>query len=56
MLVVPSTRVAGVALLGAVMAGAILTLLRVRAGASHLAPAMGFAVLLIAGGLLAFYY
>ena len=41
------------ATLGAVMLGAILTLLWVRAGAGHLAPATGISMLLAANGLLA---
>ena len=44
----PQTRPFGVALLWAVMVGAIVTLVRVRAGRSHLAPALGFVLLLIA--------
>jgi hypothetical protein len=48
MIAVPQTRPAGVALLGAVIVGAIATLVRFRAGWSHLAPALGFALLLIA--------
>ena len=39
---------AGVALLGVVIVGAIATLVRFRAGWSHLAPALVFALLLIA--------
>ncbi len=53
MLIVPETRAAGMVLLGAVIVGAILTLLRVRAGAAHLAPTIGFAVLLAAAGVVA---
>ncbi len=48
MVVAPQTRPFGVALLWAVMVGAIVTLVRVRAGRSHLAPALGFVLLLIA--------
>jgi len=47
MIVVPQTRPAGVALLGAVILGAVATLVRFRAGWSHLAPALGFGLLLI---------
>jgi hypothetical protein len=35
-------------LLGAVIVGAVATLVRFRAGWSHLAPALGFGLLLIA--------
>ncbi len=48
MLIDPRTRGAGVALLGLVIVGAVLTLLRARAGWRHLAPAIGFGLLLIA--------
>ncbi len=48
MLIEPRTREAGVALLGLVIVGALLTLLRARAGWRHLAPAIGFGLLLIA--------
>lgn len=50
MLIEPRTRGAGVALLGLVIIGALLTLLRARAGWRHLAPAIGFGLLLIAEG------
>jgi uncharacterized membrane protein YphA (DoxX/SURF4 family) len=48
MLLEPQTRGAGEALLGLVIVGAILTLLRARAGWRHLAPAIGFGLLLVA--------
>jgi uncharacterized membrane protein YphA (DoxX/SURF4 family) len=46
LLVLPSTRVWGLALLGMIMTGAILSLLRYRESISHLAPALGIAALL----------
>jgi uncharacterized membrane protein YphA (DoxX/SURF4 family) len=51
MIVVPQTRQAGVALLGLVIVAAIATIVRVRAGWSHLVPALGFGLLLIAESL-----
>ena len=51
MIIAPRTRDVGLALLGVVMVGAVVTLLRVRAGWSHLAPALGFCLLLIAGSV-----
>lgn len=48
MLIEPRTRGAGVALLGLVIVGALLTLLRARAGWRHPAPAIGFGLLLVA--------
>ncbi len=51
MLIEPRTREAGLVLLSLVIAGALLTLLRVRAGWRHLAPAIGFGLLLVAEGV-----
>jgi hypothetical protein len=45
-LLLPSTRFWGLALLGMIMTGAILSLLRHREPISHLAPALGIAALL----------
>lgn len=50
MILEPRMQEVGLALLGAVIIGAVLTLLRVRAGWRHLAPAIGFGLLLIADG------
>ena len=47
-----STRAAALALLGIVMIAAIATLVRHRSGWNHLAPALGFAALLVLAGLL----
>ena len=46
LLVLPSTRIWGLALLGMIMTGAIFSLLRYREPISHLAPALGVAALL----------
>ena len=46
LLLVPSTRLLGLALLGAIMVGAIVSLLRHREPVSHLVPAFGIAFLL----------
>jgi uncharacterized membrane protein YphA (DoxX/SURF4 family) len=46
LLLLPSTRFWGLALLGMIMTGAILSLLRHREPISHLAPALGIAALL----------
>ena len=46
LLVLPSTRIWGLALLGMIMTGAIFSLLRYREPISHLAPAVGIAALL----------
>jgi hypothetical protein len=46
LLLPPSTRFWGLALLGMIMAGAIFSLLRYREPISHLAPAFGIATLL----------
>lgn len=46
-----STRAAAVALLGVVITAAIATLVRHRSGWSHLAPALGFATLLVLDGM-----
>lgn len=46
LLLLPSTRFWGLALLGAIMAGAIFSLLRHREPVSHLAPAFFIATLL----------
>ena len=46
LLLPPSTRFWGLALLGMIMTGAILSLLRYREPISHLAPALGIATLL----------
>jgi uncharacterized membrane protein YphA (DoxX/SURF4 family) len=46
LLVLPSTRLWGLVLLGAIMAGAIFSLLRNREPLLHLAPALAIAVLL----------
>ncbi|KJC34054.1 hypothetical protein UB31_38125 [Bradyrhizobium sp. LTSP849] len=46
LLLVPSTRLLGLALLGAIMVGAIVSLLRHREPVSHLVPAFGIAILL----------
>jgi uncharacterized membrane protein YphA (DoxX/SURF4 family) len=46
LLLSPSTRFWGLALLGAIMAGAIFSLLRYREPVSHLAPAFVIAALL----------
>lgn len=46
LLLSPLTRFCGLALLGAIMAGAIFSLLRYREPVSHLAPALFIAVLL----------
>jgi uncharacterized membrane protein YphA (DoxX/SURF4 family) len=46
LLLLPSTRFWGLALLGMIMTGAILSLLRYREPISHLAPALGIATLL----------
>ena len=51
MIIEPRTREVGLALLGLVLAGALLTLLRARAGWRHLAPAVGFGLLLVAESL-----
>ena len=48
LLVLSPTRLWGLMLLGAIMAGAIFSLLRNREPLSHLAPAFGIAVLLLA--------
>jgi uncharacterized membrane protein YphA (DoxX/SURF4 family) len=48
LLLLPSTRLWGLMLLGVIMAGAVLSLLRNREPFSHLAPALAIAVLLIA--------
>ena len=45
LLLPPSTRFWGLALLGMIMAGAIFSLLRYREPISHLAPALGIATL-----------
>ena len=47
-----STRAAALALLGAVIIAAIATLVRHRSGWGHLAPALGFAMLLVLDGFL----
>jgi hypothetical protein len=47
LLPLPSTRIWGLMLLGAIMAGAILSLLCNREPLSHLAPALAIAVLLL---------
>ena len=46
LLLLPSTRFWGLALLGMIMVGAIFSLLRYREPISHLAPALGIATLL----------
>ena len=46
LLLPPSTKFWGLALLGMIMAGAIFSLLRYREPISHLAPALGIATLL----------
>jgi len=46
LLLLPSTRFWGLVLLGAIMAGAIFSLLRYREPVSHLAPAFAIAALL----------
>ena len=46
LLLFPSTRFWGLVLLGAIMAGAIFSLLRYREPVSHLAPAFAIAALL----------
>ena len=46
LLLPPSTRFWGLALLGMIMMGAIFSLLRYREPISHLAPALGIATLL----------
>ena len=46
-----STRAAALALLGAIIAAAIITLVRHRSGWGHLAPALGFAALLVLDGM-----
>jgi hypothetical protein len=46
LLLAPSTRFWGLALLGVIMAGAIFALLRHREPVSHLAPAFAIAALL----------
>jgi uncharacterized membrane protein YphA (DoxX/SURF4 family) len=46
LLLPPSTRFWGLALLGMIMTGAIFSLLRYREPISHLAPALGIATLL----------
>ena len=46
LLLLPSTRFWGLVLLGAIMVGAIFSLLRYREPVSHLAPAFGIAALL----------
>jgi uncharacterized membrane protein YphA (DoxX/SURF4 family) len=46
LLLPPSTRIWGLALLGMIMTGAIFSLLRYREPISHLAPALGIATLL----------
>jgi uncharacterized membrane protein YphA (DoxX/SURF4 family) len=48
LLVLPPTRLWGLMLLGAIMAGAIFSLLRNRDPLSHLTPAFAIAVLLLA--------
>ncbi len=47
-----STRAASLTLLGAVITTAIATLVRHRSGWGHLAPALGFATLLVLDGFL----
>jgi uncharacterized membrane protein YphA (DoxX/SURF4 family) len=51
LLLVPSTTYWGLALLGAIMAGAIFSLLRSREPVSHLAPAFAIAALLALAAL-----
>jgi uncharacterized membrane protein YphA (DoxX/SURF4 family) len=46
LLLLPSTRFWGLALLGMIMTGAIFSLLRYREPISHLFPALGIAILL----------
>ena len=48
LLVLPPTRLWGLVLLGAIMAGALFTLLRNREPLSHLAPAVAIGVLVLA--------
>ena len=48
LLVLPPTRLWGLVLLGAIMAGALFTLLRNREPLSHLAPAVAIGILVLA--------
>lgn len=49
------TRVPGLALAGAIMIGAIYTLLRNREPFGHLAPALGFSALIVVTALVRFF-
>ncbi len=54
LILAPRTRSAGLVLLGVIMIGALITLLRKHAGWGHLAPAIGFISLLIADSILVY--